>query len=57
LRLMPVPQVYPTTYSEDARYLAGYRQQYLHKQRKAGRRMHVSSQFLAISLLWSVIGT
>jgi acyl-coenzyme A thioesterase 9 len=37
LRLMPVPQMYPTTYSEDARYLAGYRQQLFHEQRKAGR--------------------
>jgi acyl-coenzyme A thioesterase 9 len=25
LRPMPVPQIYPTTYAEDARYLAGYR--------------------------------
>jgi acyl-CoA hydrolase len=25
LRPQPVPQIYPTTYDEDARYLAGYR--------------------------------
>ncbi len=27
---MPVPQIYPTTYAEDARYLAGYRRHQAH---------------------------
>jgi acyl-CoA hydrolase len=30
LRPMPVPQIYPTTYAEDARYLAGYRRHQAH---------------------------
>jgi len=37
LNQMPVPQLYPTTYSEDARYLAGYRrhQQYLVRRKSS----------------------
>jgi hypothetical protein len=37
LNLLPVPQVYPTNYSEDARYLAGYRRHQMqqHKNRLA----------------------
>jgi acyl-coenzyme A thioesterase 9 len=30
LQPMPVPQIYPTTYAEDARYLAGYRRHQAH---------------------------
>jgi acyl-CoA hydrolase len=30
LRPMPVPPIYPTTYAEDARYLAGYRRHQAH---------------------------
>jgi acyl-CoA hydrolase len=30
LRPMPVPAIYPTTYAEDARYLAGYRRHQAH---------------------------
>ena len=30
LQPMPVPQIYPTTYAEDARYLAGYRRHRAH---------------------------
>ncbi|HEY0309182.1 MAG TPA: acyl-CoA thioesterase [Acidobacteriaceae bacterium] len=30
LNPMPVPQIYPTTYAEDARYLAGYRRHQAH---------------------------
>ncbi len=30
LRPMPVPQIYPTTYAEDERYLAGYRRHQAH---------------------------
>jgi acyl-CoA hydrolase len=30
LKPMPVPQIYPTTYAEDARYLAGYRRHQAH---------------------------
>jgi acyl-coenzyme A thioesterase 9 len=30
LHPMPVPQIYPTTYAEDARYLAGYRRHQAH---------------------------
>jgi acyl-CoA hydrolase len=30
LRAMPVPAIYPTTYAEDARYLAGYRRHQAH---------------------------
>jgi acyl-CoA hydrolase len=30
LHPMPVPQIYPTTYAEDARYLAGYRRHQTH---------------------------
>jgi acyl-CoA hydrolase len=37
LRPMPVPQIYPTTYAEDARYLAGYRRHQAHLA--AGRRV------------------
>lgn len=33
LELKPVPTIYPTTYSEDARYLAGYRQHRLRMRR------------------------
>jgi acyl-coenzyme A thioesterase 9 len=35
LRPMPVPQIYPTTYAEDARYLAGYRRHQAHLALKA----------------------
>jgi acyl-CoA hydrolase len=37
LNAMPVPQIYPTTYAEDARYLAGYRRQQAYLLRKASR--------------------
>ncbi len=30
LQPMPVPQIYPTTYAEDARYLGGYRRHEAH---------------------------
>ena len=37
LRLMPVPEVYPTTYLEDARFLGAYRRSKLRKLRKSVR--------------------
>ena len=33
----PVPPVYPTTYSEDARYLEAYRRNRKHSARKSAR--------------------
>ena len=38
LRLVPVPEVYPTTYLEDARYLSAYRRSKLCKEKKSARR-------------------
>ena len=43
LHPMPVPQIYPTTYAEDARYLAGYRRHQAHLAATgglAGRRVN-----------------
>lgn len=37
LNLMPVPQVFPATYSEDARYLSGYRRHQQHLERSGKR--------------------
>ena len=33
LQLLPIPQIYPTTYVEDARYLAGYRRREMRRTR------------------------
>jgi acyl-CoA hydrolase len=38
LHPMPVPQIYPTTYAEDARYLAGYRRHQAHLATTAAER-------------------
>jgi acyl-CoA hydrolase len=37
LHLIPVPQIYPTTYLEDARYLSAYRRSKLRKEEKLAR--------------------
>lgn len=42
LRLIPVAEVFPTTYLEDARYLSAYRRSKLRKQKKQAR--HSSTQ-------------
>ncbi len=36
LHPMPVPQIYPTTYAEDSRYLAGYRRHLAHLAMESG---------------------
>ena len=41
LQLVPVPEVYPTTYLEDARYLSAYRRSKLRRVKKLARKTTV----------------
>jgi acyl-coenzyme A thioesterase 9 len=47
LRPVPVPQIYPTTYAEDARYLAGYRRHQVHLALRAPDKLLLSSYLSA----------